>query len=113
MGHQPTADMSSWFAPTTAGMSANQRFTLAASTVPVTVKVPARKKRMRCFFPAVVLTHDAVSGVAVRVRCEFIGAVYPTGYVKESHKCAHIPLGVCRLLECPLPDLPRQCPTIT
>jgi len=44
MGHQPTADMGNWFAPTTAGMSANQRFTLAASTVPVTVKVPRQKE---------------------------------------------------------------------
>lgn len=79
MGHQPTADMSNWFAPTTAGTSANQRFTLAASTVPVTVKVPARKKRMRCFFLEVVLTHEAVWGVATRVRREFTGSATPAG----------------------------------
>ena len=72
MGHQPSADMNSWFAPTTAGMSANQRFTLVASTVPATVKVPARKKRMRCFFPAVVLTHEAVLVTAITLRYEFI-----------------------------------------
>ena len=113
MGHQPSADMNSWFAPTTAGMSANQRFTLAASTVPVTVKVPARKKRMRCFFPAVVLTHDALSVVAVMVGCEFIGAVYPIGYTKESNKYGRIPPGVCRMLECPLPEPPKHRPMIT
>lgn len=95
MGHQPSADMNNWLAPTRAGMSANQRFTLTASTVPVTVKVPARKKRMRCFFPAVVLRHDAVSGVTVRVRGECIGVVYPSGYIKRRRKSVHIPQEVC------------------
>ncbi len=95
MGHQPSADMNNWLAPTTAGMRANQRFTLTASTVPITVKVPARKNRMRCFFPAVVRAHDAVSGVAVRVRCEFIRELYPIGYVNKTHvKWINTPRGI-------------------
>ena len=105
--------MSSCSAPTTAGISANQRFTLAASTVPVTEKVPARKKGMRRFFRAVVLTHGAVSVVAVIVGCQFVGTAYPSGYTEKSNKCARIPLGVYRLFECPLPGLPKHRPMIT
>lgn len=84
MGHQPTADISNWFAPTTPGMRANQGLTLAARTVPVTVKVPASRKRIRCLFPAEVLTHDAVSGVLAGVRDEFITSVYPMGYKERT-----------------------------
>ena len=113
MGHQPTADISNWFAPTTTGMRANHRFTLAARTVPVTAKVPASRKRIRCFFLTVVLTHDEVFCVSVEARCEFIGSIYPMGYKENFAKNVLIPLGVYRLFGCPLSDLSKQRPTIT
>jgi hypothetical protein len=113
MGHQPTADISNWFAPTTAGMRANHRFTLAARTVPVTAKVPASRKRIRCFFLTVVLTHDEVFCVSVEARCEFRGSIYPMGYKENFAKNVLIPLGVYRLFGCPLSDLSKQRPAIT
>ena len=48
-GHHPVATRRSWLAPTSPGKSANHRFTLAARIVPVSVKVPAKKNRIRCF----------------------------------------------------------------
>lgn len=58
MGHQPVADMNSWFAPTTAGTRANHELTLIINTVPTSVKAPASRKRTRCLVPVAVLAHD-------------------------------------------------------
>ena len=99
VGHRPTADISNRFAPTAAGMRGNHRFTLAARTVPVTVNVPAARKRIRCFFPAVELLHNERSDVSLEVRCEFIGSSFPTGYKQNFTKIGLIPLGVYRLFE--------------
>lgn len=49
MGHQPTADISHWFAPTSRGTAANHRLTLSDRTVPTRTNVPPRKNKIRCF----------------------------------------------------------------
>lgn len=46
-GHRPIVTNRSWFAPTTAGMIPNHRLTRAESSVPETVRAPARRNRMR------------------------------------------------------------------
>jgi len=71
--------MKSWFAPTTAGITANQRFTPTASAVPVSVKVPASKNRMRCLLLVKGAAQESV-GVLDRSRVRFILPLYPMGY---------------------------------
>ncbi len=83
MGHQPIPAMKSWLAPTTAGIKANQIDEVRANKPPISEKLPARRKSIRCFGEFAVAAQEGdVAVVVIRlvVRSRGIDLRYHPGY---------------------------------